>query len=121
MGGGIRSLQHAKMLFEAGTHYCILGTSALKNPLLIEQVAQQFPQQVILGLDAKNGFMVTEGWANQSKLTVIELAKRFQHLPIAAVIYTDIARDGMLAGVNVAATCDLADATTLPIIGFGRS
>lgn len=119
VGGGNRCMQDIQKLFDYGVSYCILGTSAVKKVTFVEQAAKAFPQKIILGLDAKNGRIATEGWADYSDLTAVELVKRFENLPLAEVIYTDIVRDGMLNGINLKATCDLAKISAFSIIASG--
>ncbi len=104
---------------DAGITRVILGTAALKNPALVKEAAAAHPGRIAVGIDAKDGKVAVEGWAKTSELTAIELAKRFEDAGVAAIIFTDIARDGMLQGVNVAATAALAAATSIPVIASG--
>lgn len=101
IGGGIRNLDTTARYFDHGVSYCILGTVAIKNPALVEEAAQKFPGKIILGIDAKNGMVATEGWDEASTHSALAVARRFGGLAIESVIYTDIAKDGMLAGMNL--------------------
>ena len=119
IGGGIRSLETAQAYFDAGVDYLILGTKAVNEPQFIEELTSRYPGKIIVGLDAKNGFIAIEGWTKTSDKKVTEVALWFESMQVAAIIYTDIARDGMLSGVNIESTFDLAKATTLPVIASG--
>lgn len=119
IGGGIRSLDIANSYIEAGISYLIIGTMAVNNYDFVIELCREFPDKIIIGLDANNGFVATNGWAKQTKISVIELAKKFEQAGVNAIIYTDIARDGMLKGVNVSATVKLAKSTNIPIIASG--
>jgi phosphoribosylformimino-5-aminoimidazole carboxamide ribotide isomerase len=104
---------------EAGITRVILGTVALTNAVLVKEAARQFPGQIVVGADAKGGKIATEGWAETTDLTPVELGRRFEDAGVAAVLYTDVDRDGLLTGVNVAATAALARALTIPVIASG--
>ncbi len=119
IGGGIRSLETIRHYLAAGVTYVIIGTKAVKEPEFVGQACAEFPGHVIVGLDAKNGFVATDGWAEVSSVKVTELAKKFERDGVSAIVYTDIARDGMMQGVNVAATRELAGATSIPVIASG--
>lgn len=119
LGGGIRDLKTIEMWLSAGVRRVILGTIAVRNPALVIEACQLFPDQVAVGIDAKGGYVAVEGWAEVSNLQVVELAKKFEGAGVAAVIYTDIDRDGLLKGVNVSATAALAQAVSLPVIASG--
>ena len=119
LGGGIRDLATIEMWLKKGIKRVILGTVAVKNPDLIIEACKAFPGQIAVGIDAKDGFVAVEGWAEVSELSVIELAKKFEDAGVAAIIYTDIARDGILAGLNLPATVELAKAVSIPIIASG--
>lgn len=119
LGGGIRDMATAEAWLAAGVTRLILGSAAVKDPDFARAACRAFPGRVALGIDARDGFVATEGWAETSSITATELAQRFADSGAAAVIYTDIARDGMLAGVNVAATAALARAVALPVIASG--
>ncbi len=119
LGGGIRSVEHAQHYIDAGLGYLIIGTLAVKQPEFVDDLCQRFVGKVIVGLDAKDGFVATEGWAEASSITAVSLAKRFEDVGVSAIVYTDISRDGMMQGVNVNATADLADAVSIPVIASG--
>lgn len=119
IGGGIRSLETAQAYIDAGVQYLIIGTLAVKAPDFVDGLCQRFPDHVIVGLDANDGFVATEGWAEASTVTAVSLAQRFQDVGVSAIVYTDISRDGMMQGVNTEATAALADAVNIPIIASG--
>ena len=119
LGGGIRSMANVEKWLEQGLSRVILGTAAVKDPDFVREAAHAFPGQVAVGLDAKDGRVATEGWAETSGHTVIEIARRFEDCGISAIIYTDISRDGALTGVNAAATEALAKAVSIPVIASG--
>jgi phosphoribosylformimino-5-aminoimidazole carboxamide ribotide isomerase len=119
LGGGIRSMVTAEAWLEAGVSRIILGSAAVKDPDFARAACRAFPGRVALGIDARDGMVATEGWAETSDVSATDLARRFEDSGAAAVIYTDIARDGMLTGVNVAATAALARAVQLPVIASG--
>ena len=119
LGGGIRKRAHIEAWLDAGVSRVILGTAALRDPDLVKDAAKDFPEQVVVGIDAKDGMVAVEGWAETSDMSAIELAKAFEGCGVAALIVTDIARDGMKTGVNVAFTGSLADAVSIPVIASG--
>jgi len=119
LGGGIRTIDDADRYVEAGLNYLIVGTLAVKQPEFVDELCQRFPGQVIVGLDAKDGYVATEGWAEASSMTAVSLAKRFEDVGVSAIVYTDISRDGMMQGVNVSATAELAAAVDTPVIASG--
>ncbi len=119
IGGGIRTMEVAQAYIDAGVQWLIVGTVAVKNPEFVDQLCERFSGNVIVGLDANNGFVATEGWAEASSMTAESLAKRFENLGVAAIVYTDIARDGMMQGVNLEATAALANAVNIPVIASG--
>ena len=119
LGGGIRSMETAEAWLAAGVSRIILGSAAVKDPDFARAACRAFPGRVALGIDARDGMVATEGWAETSDVSATDLARRFEDSGAAAVIYTDIARDGMLTGVNVAATAALALAVRLPVIASG--
>ena len=119
LGGGIRDFAAIESWLEAGVRRVILGTAALRNPALVKEAAKRFPGRVAVGIDARDGMVAVEGWAQASTLSATELARRFEDAGVGAIIFTDIARDGMLQGVNVAATAALARAVSIPIIASG--
>ncbi len=119
LGGGIRTLQHIEGWLSKGLARVILGTVAVRNPALVIEACKLFPGQVAVGIDAKGGKVAVEGWAEASSLGVIELAKKFEGAGVAAIIYTDIDRDGILTGINWASTIELAEAVSIPVIASG--
>lgn len=119
LGGGIRTLEHIENWLDKGLARVILGTIAVRDPELVKQACKKFPGQIAVGIDARGGEVAVEGWAETSELSVIELAKRFEGAGVAAIIYTDIDRDGVLAGINWPSTLELAQATSIPVIASG--
>jgi len=119
IGGGIRDLQTANAYIEAGISYLIIGTMAVTNPNFVKNLCDEFPNKIIVGLDANNGLVATDGWAKQTDIDVVELSKKYEQYGVSSIIYTDIARDGMMQGVNVEATANLAKKTSIPIIASG--
>ena len=119
LGGGIRDLDTIERYLDDGVSYVIIGTAAVKNPGFLHEACDAFPGHIMVGLDAKDGKVATDGWSKLTKHDVIDLAKRFQDYGVEAVIYTDIGRDGMMTGVNVEATVRLAQALTVPVIASG--
>ena len=119
IGGGIRDLQTANAYIEAGISYLIIGTMAVTNPDFVEKLCDEFPNKIIVGLDANNGLVATDGWAKQTDIDVVELSKKYEQYGVSSIVYTDIARDGMMQGVNVEATANLAKKTSIPIIASG--
>jgi phosphoribosylformimino-5-aminoimidazole carboxamide ribotide isomerase len=119
LGGGIRDMRTAEAWLESGVARIILGSAAVKNPGFAREACRAFPGRVALGLDAREGFVATEGWAETSDIKARDLALRFADAGAAAIIVTDIARDGMLTGVNVELTADLARAVPIPVIASG--
>lgn len=119
IGGGIRTVETAQAYIDAGIRYLIIGTLAVKEPAFVDQLCTLFPDHVIVGLDANEGFVATDGWAEASTVTAVSLAQRFENVGVSAIVYTDISRDGMMQGVNTEATAALADAVSIPIIASG--
>jgi phosphoribosylformimino-5-aminoimidazole carboxamide ribotide isomerase len=119
LGGGIRDMATIEMWLSRGIARVILGTVAVENPDLVRAAARAFPGQVAVGLDARDGRVATRGWAEETDMMVTDLAKSFEDAGVAAIIYTDINRDGAMQGPNVAATADLARATSIPVIASG--
>lgn len=119
IGGGIRSIDIIEQYLNAGVSYVIIGTKAVKEPEFIGTVCRKFPNRIIVGIDAKNGLVATDGWAEVSSIKATELAQRFEQDGVTAIVYTDISRDGMMQGVNVEATVTLAQASTIPVIASG--
>ncbi|UOK72222.1 1-(5-phosphoribosyl)-5-[(5-phosphoribosylamino)methylideneamino]imidazole-4-carboxamide isomerase [Ancylobacter polymorphus] len=119
LGGGIRDIGRVEDWLEKGITRVILGTAAVRDPAFVKEAARRFPGRVAVGLDAKDGRVAVEGWAETSDLTALELAQRFEDAGVAAIIYTDIARDGLLKGLNMEATIALAEAISIPVIASG--
>lgn len=119
LGGGVRTMAAVEAWFDRGLTRLVLGTAAVRDPDFVRQAARAFPGRIVLGLDASDGEVRTDGWAGRSGHTPVDLARRFEDASVAAVVYTDIARDGALAGANVAATAALADALAIPVIASG--
>ena len=119
LGGGIRTLAHIEAWLEKGLARVILGTIAVRDPELVKEACRLFPGKVAVGIDAKGGKVAVEGWAEASELGVIELARKFEGAGVAAIIYTDIDRDGILTGINWESTLALAEAVSIPVIASG--
>ena len=119
LGGGIRSRAGVDAWLEAGISRVILGTVAVKNPALVREVARAYPNKIAVGIDARGGMVATEGWVEASTMRAVDLAKQFEDAGVAAIIYTDIARDGTLAGPNLEETKALANAVRIPVILSG--
>jgi phosphoribosylformimino-5-aminoimidazole carboxamide ribotide isomerase len=119
LGGGIRDMQTIARWLEAGIARVILGTVALRNPDLVREACKEFPGRVAVGIDARDGFVAVEGWAEVSKMKAFDLANKFEDAGVAAIIYTDISRDGAMQGPNVEATTKLAAAISTPVIASG--
>ena len=119
LGGGIRDLATIEAWLGKGIRRVILGTVAVRNPGLVRDACRRFPGRVAVGIDARGGRVAVEGWAETSELSAIELVRRFEDAGVAAVIYTDIDRDGVLKGLNLPATAELARATSIPVIASG--
>ncbi len=119
LGGGIRDMATVEGWLSKGVNRVIIGTAAVRNPALVKEAAKKFPKRVAVGLDAKDGKVAVEGWAETSELTVLDIARRFEDAGVAAIVYTDVSRDGMLKGINWDATIALADAISIPVIASG--
>jgi len=119
LGGGIRDLETISYWLDAGIRRTILGTVAVRDPDLVREACRLFPGRIALGIDAKDGRVAVEGWAEVSELAALELAKRFEDAGAAAIIYTDISRDGAMQGPNAAATVELARSVSIPVIASG--
>jgi len=119
LGGGIRDLATIDLWLGKGVRRVILGTAAVKDPTLVREACRQFPGRIVVGIDARGGRVAVEGWAETSQITAIELARRFEDAGVAAIVYTDIDRDGVLQGLNLPATAELARATSIPVIASG--
>ncbi|MEQ1672785.1 MAG: 1-(5-phosphoribosyl)-5-[(5-phosphoribosylamino)methylideneamino]imidazole-4-carboxamide isomerase, partial [Hyphomicrobium sp.] len=119
LGGGIRDLATIERWLDKGIRRVILGTIAVRDPALVREACKKFSGRVAVGIDAKGGKVAVEGWAETSELTAIDLAKRFEDAGVAAIIYTDIDRDGVLKGLNLPSTAELARSTKIPVIASG--
>jgi phosphoribosylformimino-5-aminoimidazole carboxamide ribotide isomerase len=119
LGGGIRDLKTIEAWLGKGIARVIIGTAAVRDPALVKDAAKKFPGRVAVGLDARDGKVAVEGWAETSQVTVLEIAQRFEDAGVAAIIFTDIARDGLLKGLNLEATIALAEAISIPVIASG--
>ena len=119
LGGGIRTRVSIERWFDLGVSRVVIGTAALDNPELVREAARDFPGGIVVAVDAKDGMVATKGWADVSDVRIEEMAERFEDAGVAALLYTDVGRDGMLKGCNVEATVDLARATKIPVIASG--
>lgn len=119
LGGGIRDMATIETWLSKGLARVILGTVAVENPALVREAARAFPGKVAVGIDARNGRVATKGWAEETEVLVTDLAKSFEDAGVAAIIYTDINRDGAMQGPNVGSTADLANAVSIPVIASG--
>jgi phosphoribosylformimino-5-aminoimidazole carboxamide ribotide isomerase len=119
LGGGIRDLKTVEAWLDKGITRVIIGTAAVRDPELVKSAARKFPGRVAVGLDARDGKVAVEGWAETSQVTALEIAQRFEDAGVAAIIFTDIARDGLLKGLNLDATIELAGAISIPVIASG--
>ncbi len=119
IGGGIRNLDTIESYVIAGVSWVIIGTSAVEDPAMVQEACKEFPGKIIVGLDAKDGLVATDGWAKVTDIKATELAKQFEQFGVESIVYTDIARDGMMQGVNVEATLEMANASDVPIIASG--
>lgn len=119
LGGGVRSLTTIEHYLSAGLNYIIIGTKALENPEFVDEACREFPNAIIVGIDAKDGYVATHGWAKVTDTRADELAKRFADAGVSSIVYTDIAKDGMMQGVNIDETVGLAKACKLPVIASG--
>ena len=119
LGGGVRDIATIDAYLELGLRWVIIGTQAVKEPEFVTEACRQFPDQIIVGVDAKDGWVATEGWAEASTVSAVEVVKRFADFGVSSIVYTDIGRDGMLSGVNIEATASLARETRCPVIASG--
>ena len=119
LGGGIRDLDTIERYLDAGLRYVIIGTAAVKNPGFLQDACTAFGGHIIVGLDAKDGKIATDGWSKLTRHDVVDLGKKFEDYGVESIIYTDIGRDGMLSGINIEATVKLAQALTIPVIASG--
>ena len=119
LGGGIRDEAAIERLLDIGLNRLVIGTQALKNPDWFREMSNKYPQHLVLGVDARNGMVATDGWLETSETSAIELARQFETEPVAAVVYTDIAKDGMMAGPNIEAMSEMKTSIALPVVASG--
>ncbi|AXK82391.1 1-(5-phosphoribosyl)-5-[(5-phosphoribosylamino)methylideneamino]imidazole-4-carboxamide isomerase [Pseudolabrys taiwanensis] len=119
LGGGVRDMATVEGWLGKGVTRVIIGTAAVRDPAFVKQAAKEFPGRVAVGLDARDGKVAVQGWAEASELSVLDIARRFEDAGVAAIVYTDIARDGMLQGLNLDATIALAEAISIPVVASG--
>ena len=119
LGGGVRDTATIESWLEKGVTRVIIGTAAVRDPPFVKQAARDYPGRIVVGLDSRDGKVAVEGWAENSQLSALEIARRFEDVGVAAIIYTDIARDGMLQGLNLDTTVTLADSISIPVIASG--
>jgi phosphoribosylformimino-5-aminoimidazole carboxamide ribotide isomerase len=119
LGGGVRDTATVENWLEKGIDRIVIGTAAVRDPPFVKQAARDYPGRIAVGLDARDGKVAVEGWAETSELSVLDIARRFEDVGVSAIVYTDIARDGMLQGLNLDATVALAEAIRIPIIASG--
>lgn len=119
LGGGIRTRESIERWFDLGVARVVIGTAALENPELVREAARDFPGGIVVAVDARDGLVATKGWADVSDVPVVDMARRFEDAGVAALLFTDVGRDGLLKGCNVEATVDLARATDIPVIASG--
>ncbi len=119
LGGGIRDMATVEGWLEKGVNRVIIGTAAVRDPAFVKEAARKFPKKIAIGLDARGGNVAVQGWAETSELSALDIARRFEDAGVAAIVYTDIARDGLLKGLNLDATIALADAISIPVIASG--
>ena len=119
LGGGIRDIETIKEYFSCGIDRVILGTAAFKDPRFLEKSCRAWPGRIIVGIDATDGMVCVQGWTEKTAMSVVDLVKKIEHLPLAAIVFTDIKRDGMLTGPNIESTAQLARSTHIPVIASG--
>lgn len=119
IGGGVRNLETIESYLEAGVDYVIIGTAAVKNPILVTEACRHFRSHIIVGLDAQKGMVATDGWAEVTEVKAVDLVQKFADDGVAAIVYTDIERDGMMQGLNVEETVRMARASSIPVIASG--
>lgn len=119
LGGGIRSEDTIRQIIELGVQRLVIGTAAIKQPDWFARVCELFPGKLVLGIDARDGFVATDGWLETSRLAAVDVARQFEQLPLAGIVYTDISTDGMLSGPNVEAMAEMKRAVTLPVVASG--
>ncbi len=119
LGGGIRNAATVERWFDLGISRLVIGTAALKNPQFVKDMAREFENGIVVAVDARGGFVATEGWAETSDMPLLDLARRFEDAGVASILFTDVGRDGMLTGCNIEATVDLARQVKIPVIASG--
>ncbi len=119
IGGGIRDMETARKYINAGASFIIIGTKAVEDPNFVKDLCSEFHKKIIIGIDAKNGEVATEGWVSNSKVNAISLSKKFEDFGVSEIVYTDIEKDGMMGGLNIKATVDLAKEINIPVIASG--
>jgi len=119
VGGGIRSFEVIQTYLDVGVNFVIIGTQAVREPNFVDEACLEFPGHIIVGLDARDGLVATDGWAEVSTVAASDLAKRFEDAGVESIVFTDIGRDGMMGGANTPATAALADAIDIPVIASG--
>jgi phosphoribosylformimino-5-aminoimidazole carboxamide ribotide isomerase len=119
LGGGIRDMVTVDAWLDKGINRVIIGTAAVRNPALVKDAAKKYPGKIAVGLDTRDGKVAVQGWAEISELSALDIARRFEDAGVAAIVYTDVTRDGMLKGLNLDATIALADAVSIPVIASG--
>jgi phosphoribosylformimino-5-aminoimidazole carboxamide ribotide isomerase len=119
LGGGIRNRQTVERWFDLGVSRLVIGTAALKDPEFVKDMAREFEGRIVVAVDARDGMVATDGWAEKSDMPVIDLARRFEDAGVASILFTDVGRDGMLTGCNIEATVDLARRVSIPVIASG--
>lgn len=119
IGGGIRNFESASQYLEKGIERVIMGTSAVEHPEMLKDFCNRYPHRLVLGIDALDGLVKTQGWLKESSITPVQLVQKFEGDPIAAIIFTDISKDGMMMGPNITATLELAEQTNIPVIASG--
>lgn len=119
LGGGIRNMESVEHWFGLGVSRLVIGTAALKNPEFVKGAAKEFPGGIVVAVDARDGMVATDGWAEKSDMPVVDLARRFEDAGVASLLFTDVGRDGLLKGVNIDATVELARSCSIPVIASG--
>ncbi|MGD9811956.1 MAG: 1-(5-phosphoribosyl)-5-[(5-phosphoribosylamino)methylideneamino]imidazole-4-carboxamide isomerase [Sphingobium sp.] len=119
LGGGIRTMESVERWFGLGVSRLVIGTAALKDPDFVKLAAKEFPGGIVVAVDARDGMVATDGWAEKSDMAVVDLARRFEDAGVASLLFTDVGRDGLLKGANVEATVDLARSCSIPVIASG--
>ncbi len=119
VGGGIRNMETLTMYLDLGVSKVVIGSEAVRNPVLVKEAARRFPGQIVVGIDAREGMVAIEGWTETTRLKAADLARQFENCGVTAVNFTDIQRDGMCTGPNISATKELAESVTIPVVASG--